>query len=76
MPVRTTVADDMARARRNDIPVKLDAEVVRAAKIVAAFRDQSLAEYLSEKLRPLVLKDLAQHKKEDGPYSPKEGGAR
>lgn len=44
--------------KRNDVSVKLDAEVVAEAKMVAASRDMSLAEYLSELLRPLVRKDL------------------
>ena len=44
--------------RRNDAAVKIDAEVVRAAKIVAAHKDLSLAEYLSETLRPIVEAEL------------------
>lgn len=47
-------------AKRNDVPVKLDAEVVRDAKIVAAYKDMSLAEYLSELIRPHVARDLEQ----------------
>jgi hypothetical protein len=45
-------------AKRNDIPVKLDAEVVRVARIAAAYKEMSLAEYLSERLRPLVAQDV------------------
>lgn len=45
-------------ARRNDVAVKLDMEVVRDAKVVASFKTQSLAEYLSELIRPLVERDL------------------
>ena len=45
-------------AKRNDVVVKVDANVIRDAKVVAAFREVSLAEYLSELLRPLVSRDL------------------
>lgn len=37
----------------------LDAEVVRVAKIVAAYRSQTLAEYLTSRLAPLVESDLS-----------------
>jgi hypothetical protein len=43
---------------RNDVAVKLDAQVVKEAKMVAAARDTTLAEYLSELLRPIVHKHL------------------
>lgn len=47
---------------RNDVPVKLDADVVRLAKHVvinrrAAQKGLTLAEYLSGLLRPLVERD-------------------
>jgi hypothetical protein len=51
---------DRPMTKRNDVPVKLDAEVVRVAKIAAAYKDMSLAEYLSERLRPLVSQDVEQ----------------
>lgn len=44
--------------RRNDVTVKIDAEVARKAKIVAAYRGLSLAEYLSERLARVVDDDL------------------
>jgi hypothetical protein len=44
--------------RRNDQTVKIDAEVMRKAKIVASFKDMSLAEYISEALRPIVENEL------------------
>jgi hypothetical protein len=43
---------------RRDVTVKIAADLAKDAKIVAAFRDLSLAEYLSETLRPLVAGDL------------------
>jgi hypothetical protein len=48
-------------ARRQDTAVKVDAEVIRKAKIVAAYKDVSLAEYLSEALRPIVDRDLVDY---------------
>jgi hypothetical protein len=49
---------DRPMTKRNDVPVKIDAEVVRVAKIAAAYKDMSLAEYISERLRPLVAEDV------------------
>lgn len=46
-------------ARRNDIAVKIDAQIAADAKIVAAYAGISLAEYLSENLREIVQRDLA-----------------
>ena len=45
---------------RNDVNVKLDSGVVKDAKVVAAWREVTMAEYLSEMLRPLVQRDLQQ----------------
>ena len=45
-------------AKRNDVPVKVDADVIRVAKIAAAYKGISLAEYLSETLRPIVSRDV------------------
>lgn len=50
---------DAAR-RTNDVTVKMDAEVVRKAKIVAAFNDQSLAEFLSDTLGAIVDRLMAE----------------
>ena len=50
---------------RVDTAVKLDAEVVRKAKIVAAYRGQTLADYLSESLGSFVDRDMeTEHSKE------------
>ena len=56
--------DHMAKQKRNDVAAKIDAEVIRVARIVAAYRNQTVAEYLSEKLKPLVEKDLARYAKQ------------
>ncbi len=47
-----------AEMARNDISVKLDAQIARKAKLVATNRGINLAAYLSEVLRPIVERDL------------------
>lgn len=44
-------------ARPNDVVVKLEKDVVDAARLVAAHRGVTMAEYLSTLLRPLVMRD-------------------
>jgi hypothetical protein len=65
-------------AKRNDVTVKVDAEVVATAKMVAASREVSLAEYLSEVLRPLVKRDLDQEyaRRNQPPKTPKDKGSK
>ncbi len=46
-------------ARANDVVVKLERDVVDAARLVAAHRGVTMAEYMSALLRPLVMKDRA-----------------
>ena len=55
----TTALAERPMARRNDVTVELDAEVVRDAKLVAVYRDTGVAGLLSEILRPTVAKMLA-----------------
>lgn len=50
------------KPKRNDIAVKVDVEVVREARIVAAFEEVQLAELLSEILRPIISKRLEKHR--------------
>jgi len=62
--------------KRNDVNVKMDADVARKCKIVASARGVSMAEYLSELVRPLVQRDLkAEMANELGPPTrrPKAG---
>jgi hypothetical protein len=62
-------------AKRNDVTVKIDKEVIAEAKMVASSRDQTLAEYLSELIRPLVQRDLTQEMtRRIHPRSPKGKG--
>ena len=56
MPATMTETKD--GPSESDTAVKIDSEVVRQAKIVAAYRDQSLAEYLSSTLGPRRLAGL------------------
>jgi len=51
--------------------VRIDGEVAYLAKIVAAFRGQTLAEYLSEELRPIVASRLAEEIAKRGPKPPR-----
>ncbi len=45
--------------KRNDIPVRIDVEAVRKARIVAAYRDMALNEYLSLIVNTQAAADLA-----------------
>jgi hypothetical protein len=56
----------MAAKKRNDRPAKIDAEVLRVAASVAALRGITVAEYLSERLRPLVFEDHAEEVRKMG----------
>jgi hypothetical protein len=68
-------------AKRNDVTVKMDAGVIHMAKVVAAHKDVSLAEYLSEVTRPIVERDYKDHSRralgsEDGGEKPPKGKGR
>jgi reverse gyrase len=64
---------------RNDISVKLDAQVARKAKLVATNRGITLAEYLTSIIGPIVTRDLKEEMgkmmDEPEPKKPK-GGAK
>jgi hypothetical protein len=68
--------EDMARARRNDVAVKLAADVVKMARHLAVDRGVPLAQYLSDRLRPFVVQDFEEmtkrlKKPEQNPKPPK-----
>jgi hypothetical protein len=44
--------------KRNDTVVKVDCEVIDDARKVAALREMTLAEYLTEIVRPIARRDL------------------
>jgi hypothetical protein len=54
----------MHRIKRNDLAVKIEAEVVRMAKTMCSYNDTTVAEYLSGILRGPVTKDFEKFKKE------------
>jgi hypothetical protein len=74
-----TVAEPQMTKRsdspRNDVTVKMDAEVVRKAKIVAAYRNQSMAEFLSVELGTIIdrLLEEAHAREVSGPRATKKG---
>jgi hypothetical protein len=49
--------------KRDDLAVKIDKEVVRMARILAAIEDTTIAELMSETLRPILQKKLDEHKR-------------
>jgi hypothetical protein len=49
---------DQTKMARNDLAVKMAAEIVKKAKHIAINRGITLAEYLSERIRPLVDQDF------------------
>jgi len=74
-PMAIQAEPDMAK--RNDVPVKMDAEVVRKAKVVAAYRGQSLAEFLSAEIASIVDRLLeAEHAKMVKGSKPKAKGEK
>jgi hypothetical protein len=57
MAVSTTTKRGLEVAR-NDVAVKLDAEVAKLARIVAAYKGVPMAQYISDILRPIIQRDL------------------
>lgn len=61
--------------KRKDVSVKVDEAVINDARIAAAYKGISLAEYLSESLRPIVAKDIEEgHEKRKTPKVRKPKG--
>lgn len=54
----------MPRKKRNDLAVKIEAEIARKAKTICSYRDGTVAEYLSNLLRPLVDRDFEKFRRE------------
>jgi hypothetical protein len=67
---------------RDDVTVKMDAQTVRKAKMVAAGRGITLAEYLTQIVRPVVDRDLEEETKRvlsglgPEPKKPRKGAAK
>lgn len=79
MPVPALSEKPMVR--RNDVSVKMDAEVVDDCRIAAAFKGQTLAEYISETMRAAAARDIQEgYARRTGEPAPKgkpkpKGGA-
>lgn len=59
MPDTATVdRPEQMTTKRNDAPAKIDVEVLADCRVAAAYKGMSLAEYLSETLRPIAAKDI------------------
>jgi hypothetical protein len=54
-----TGVSEQKKMARADLAVKMGLEVVKKARIVAVSRNITLAEYLTESIRPIVDKDYA-----------------
>ena len=59
------------RSERRDIAVKMDRALVAKARFVAQCRGLTLAEYVTESLRPTVDKDFAKESRAPLPRKPK-----
>jgi hypothetical protein len=46
-------------AKRNDVSVKIDAEVYRLVKTAASWQGKDIAEYLSEVAKEAAMRDIA-----------------
>lgn len=66
---------DHPMAKRDVASVKIDADVIRDAKIAAAFENKTLTDYLSEILRPRVSHDIEKGytKRSKGPKGKAKG---
>jgi hypothetical protein len=58
------VATGMVMGKRNDVSVKIDAEVYRMVRTVAAWRGVSVAELLSDVVAPVIRKELKKMNRE------------
>ena len=77
-----TATAEREMVRRNDVSVKVAPDVLKLARAIAVYRGTSIAEYLSDTLRPIVqehhaaeLRKLAgeasKPSKPEGPKRPK-----
>lgn len=63
----TATAPMPKKPKRNDVPAKVDADVMHVARIVAAYENVQIAELISEILRPILAKRLEKHRREQEP---------
>jgi hypothetical protein len=76
--VDTAVAPEQTMAKeRKNMPVRLDDEAIRWAKIAASYKGQSLAEYASAALIEIAKRDVERsHAEMITPSKPKGKGAK
>lgn len=53
-------------AKRNEVSVKMDADVYRLVRTVAAWMGVNVSEYLSKSMAPIARRDMAKMQKEAG----------
>lgn len=61
--------------RRNDVPARIDANVLEDVRLIATLRKISIAEYLSEVVGPIVKRDIEEalaKRAQSGPIEPKK----
>jgi hypothetical protein len=69
--MRQDVAKKKATPPRNDEAVRIRNDVIAKARVVASFENKSIADYISDTLRPIVDRDFARHiKKHSGKPDP------
>ena len=62
---------------RNDKQTKIDADVLRNIQLVCTYRGVQIAEYISEHLRPIAARDLAEEQaRATKPPAKGKGGAK
>jgi predicted HicB family RNase H-like nuclease len=71
---QATMAPMPRTPKRNDKTVRIDADVAHTAGIVAAYKGLNLNEYLSDTLRPIVEKQLAEE--QDRAAKARKGGGK
>lgn len=60
MPAIADAPMPRPKSKRNDVPAKIDTEVMRMARIISAYEDRDIADLVSETLRPIFTRRLAE----------------
>lgn len=67
----SAVAKKKITPPRNDEAVRIRSDVIAKARVVASFENKSIADYISDTLRPIVDRDFAKHiKRHSGKVDP------
>lgn len=51
-------AEPVMAKKRNDVSVRIEADLLQKARVIAAIRDVSITQYLSDVLRPSIERDF------------------